>query len=43
MFKNFNFIHFFRVCQFLGICCAAKALKQGLLKMSLLQDAVNRI
>ena len=36
MIKKIYFIHFFRVRQFLGICCVAKALKQattsGLLK-----------
>ena len=33
--QKFFFIHFFRVRQFLGICCVAKASKQGLLKKSL--------
>jgi hypothetical protein len=32
MLKNFNFLIFFRVRQFLGICCVAKTSKQGVLK-----------
>jgi hypothetical protein len=38
MFKNAYLLRFFRVHQFLGICCVAKASKQGLLKKSLVHQ-----